>query len=299
MPTRATPSSLSAGSSPRDAARPRTIYAPPSLARLAPAALLRRLAGSWDLFAALSAHRIRVRYTQSRLGILWAVLQPLVLMAVFTLMVRFLGTGNTSGVPYPVFAYAALVPWTAFSSGLSSAATSITAHASLLTKVAFPRELLPLTYITVALADLLVAAVVLAGLMLWLGVPLTPLALWSVAAVALLALFLVGAGLALAALQVRLRDVGLALPVLLQLWLFATPVLYPLDAVRAALPTPAYVAYLLNPMVGVVDTFRRTLVLQQPPDMPALLTGAAVSLVLLPVAYAWFKWVELTMADLL
>lgn len=280
-------------------ARPVTVYGPPSLARLAPGAMLRRLGGSWDLFATLSAHRMRVRYTQSRLGILWAVLQPLVLMAVFTLMVRFLGTGRTGGVPYPVFAYAALVPWTAFASGLSSAATSLTAHAALLTKVSFPRELLPLTYVTVALADLLVAATVLAGLMVWFGVPLTPLALWALLAVALLALFLLGAGLALSALQVRLRDVGLALPVLLQLWLFATPVLYPLDAVRHALPPAAYGVYLLNPMVGVVDTFRRTLLLQQAPDLPALFTGLAVSLVLLPLAYAWFKWVELTMADVL
>jgi lipopolysaccharide transport system permease protein len=140
---------------------------------------------------------------------------------------------------------------------------------------------------------------VLAGLMLWFGVPLTLTALWSVPAIASLTGLLIGLGLLLSALQVRYRDVGLAMPVLVQIWLFATPVLYPLSAVKAALPPPLYSLYTMNPMAGVVDTFRRGVVLHQDPDFTALAVSIGTVLVLVPVAYGYFKYVELTMADVI
>jgi lipopolysaccharide transport system permease protein len=200
-------------------------------------------------------------------------------------------------VPFPLFAYAALVPWTMFSSGLSAASASLTSHASLLTKVAFPREILPLTYIVAAVVDFVLSSAVLLGLMLWFGVTPSGTAAWAVPAILLLVVFLIGLALLLAALQVRYRDVGLAMPLLLQVGLFASPVLYPLAAVRAALPAPLYVVYSLNPLAGIVDTFRRAVVLQQPPDYFALGISATVALLLLPVSYLYFKYVELTVAD--
>jgi lipopolysaccharide transport system permease protein len=279
--------------------RPVTVFEPPDFRHIHPVAALKRLVHARDLFVTLSLHRISVRYRQSRLGILWAAIQPIAMMLVFTLMFTFLRVSPSVEVPFPLFAYSALIPWTMFSSGLYNASTALTSHASLLTKVSFPREILPLTYVVAALADMCIASLVLIGLMTWFGVPLRPTALWGVLAIVLLTGFLIGLGLLLSAVQVRFRDVGLAMPVLVQVWLFATPVLYPLSAVRSALPEPVYWLYRLNPMAGIVDTFRRGVVLHQPPDLGALAVSAAVVSILLPVAYVYFKQVELTMADMI
>ena len=277
--------------------RPITLFEPPSFGRLRPLAELARLSRFTDLLFTLSVHRVKVRYKQSRLGVLWAIVQPLAMMLVFTLMFSFIGGAPTHAVPYAVFAYAALLPWTAFSSGLSTASGALTSHATLLTKVAFPREILPITYVVAALVDLATAATALAALMAWYHVPLTGTAAWSAVAIALLALFLLAMGVLMSALQVRYRDVGLALPVVLQVWLFATPVLYPLSAARHSLSPAIYALYVLNPMAGIVETFRRGVVLDQSPDPGALLAATAVIAVALPAAYAYFKFAELTMAD--
>lgn len=273
------------------------MFEPPALRRIRPLVGIARLWQFGDLFTTLSIHRIRVRYKQSRLGILWAILQPLAMMLVFTLMFTFLRAAPSGDVPFPLFAYSALIPWTMFASGLSTAATALTSHAALLTKVAFPREILPLTYIVAALADMALASLVLVPLMLWFGVAPSFTLIWCLPALALLTAFLVAIGLLLSALQVRYRDVALAMPVIIQVWLFATPVLYPLDAVRSALPASLYTVYTLNPMATVVDTFRRAVVLHQSPDLSALAAGVVVVAVLAPAAYLYFKYAELTMAD--
>jgi lipopolysaccharide transport system permease protein len=274
-----------------------TIIEPPSLWRVRPLAELARLPHFSDLLRTLSTHRVKVRYKQSRLGIAWAVLQPVSMMLVFTLMFSFLGGAPNHGVPYPLFAYAALLPWTAFSSGLQNSAGALTGHAALLTKVYFPREILPLTYVMAALVDFAIACSGLAVLMLWYRTPLGATALWGIAAIAILAIFIIAAGLFLSALQVRFRDVALGMPVLLQVWLFASPVLYSLDDVRHKLGDPLYALYLLNPMAGIVDGFRRTLVLHAAPDLRALAVSALVTAALLPAAYVYFKFTEATMAD--
>jgi lipopolysaccharide transport system permease protein len=277
--------------------RPVTRIEPPSLRGIRPLRDLRRLTQFIDLIKTLSIHRIRVRYKHSRLGILWALLQPLSMMVVFTLMFSVLRGGPAQDVPYAVFAYAGLVPWSAFSSGLSSAANALTSHTALVTKVAFPREILPITYVVAALTDLGIASTALGVLMIWFHVPLTSTVIWSVVAVAMLALFLLAAGLIVSAVQVRHRDVGLAMPVVLQIWLFATPVLYQLSSARRALSPALYGLYIANPMAGIVDSFRRAVVLNQAPDAAALAAGAVVILVLLPVSYIYFKHAERTMAD--
>jgi len=193
--------------------------------------------------------------------------------------------------------YAALIPWTMFSSALTNACTALTSHAALLTKVYFPREILPLTYIVAALVDFVLSSAVLFGLMLWFSVTPSWTAMWALPAILLLVAFLIGLALLLAAMQVRYRDVGLGMPLLLQVWLFATPVLYTLAAVKSALPEPLYLLYTINPLVGIVDTFRRAIILHQSPDYFALGISAAVAMLLLPAAYLYFKYVELTVAD--
>jgi lipopolysaccharide transport system permease protein len=274
-----------------------TCFEPPSIGALRPLRQLARLRRFSDLLITLSVHRISVRYKQTRLGILWAILQPLALMLVFGLMFSFLGGAPSRDVPYAVFAYAGLLPWTAFSTGLSTSSSALTSHGALLAKVAFPREILPLTYAVAALVDLAIGSTVLATLMIWYRVPVTATSLWAVAALAVLSMLLVGTGLLVSALHVRHRDVGLAIPVVLQVWMFLTPVLYPLLAAKHALSPAVYRVYILNPMTGVVETFRRGLVLQQAPDFGALAVSGLIAATLLPAAYLYFKFSELTVAD--
>jgi lipopolysaccharide transport system permease protein len=276
--------------------RPVVVLEPPSWRRVRPLDALRRLGRSRDLLWTLTRHRLEVRYKHTQLGFAWAILQPLVLMMVFTLVFSLLGRSPAGEAPYPLFAYAALVPWTAFASGLSNGTAALTGHAALLTKVYFPREILPLSYVAAALADFTAASLVLLALMGWYGVAPTIYLLGAIPAVAVLAAFLTALSLLLSAIHVRLRDVGTAMPLLLQVWMFASPVLYPIELVRDNLSPSLYVLYTLNPLAGVVDGVRRA-VLGLPPDAMLLATGAAVSIAILVPAYLYFKRVEATMAD--
>jgi lipopolysaccharide transport system permease protein len=274
-----------------------TVFEPPSLATVRPLAALKRLRQFSHLITALTGHRLKVRYARTHLGWTWAVLQPVSFMVVFTLMFSLLGRSPSGDVPYPLFAYAALVPWTAFAAGVANAATSLTSHSSLLTKVAFPREILPVTYVIVALVDVAVASVILLALGTWYGVAIGANIFWVIPALLLMTVFLAGVALLLAAIQVRYRDVGVAVPILLQVWMFATPIIYPLEAAKGVLSPQVYALYTLNPLVAVVDTFRRATIFNQAPDPSAWVSALACSLLLLPVAYVYFKHSEKTMAD--
>jgi lipopolysaccharide transport system permease protein len=248
-----------------------------------------------DLLHTLSVHRLRVRYKQSVLGYLWAIVQPVSLMLIYTLIFSRLARVDTGGVPYPLFAFTALLPWTAFATAVSTATGSLVGHAGLVTKVYFPREILPLTYIIAALVDLLTGGVVVAALMVYYGVPLTWHVLYAIPTLAILAVFAVSMSLFLCAVQVRYRDIGIAMPLVLQLWMFATPVVYPLSMVPPAWQS----LYVLNPMVGAVEGFRGALLEGAAPDPWLLFVAATVSLGMLPVALLYFKHVEATVADLL
>jgi lipopolysaccharide transport system permease protein len=273
------------------------VYEPPSFASLRPLAALATLGRYSQLIRVLTAHRLKVRYARSHLGYAWALLQPLSFMLVFTLMFSLLGRAPSGDVPYPLFAYAALVAWIGFSSGVANATASLTGHAALLTKVAFPREILPLTYVIAALVDMAIASLALVALATWYRVEVGVALLWVVPALLILAIFLCGVSLLLAAVHVRYRDVGLAVPIILQVWMFATPVIYPLEAARSALAPELYAVYAMNPMVGIVDTFRKATILNAGPDPVALAGAALVSFTLLPLAYVYFKLTERTMAD--
>jgi lipopolysaccharide transport system permease protein len=247
-----------------------------------------------DLLVVLSAHRLKVRYKQSMLGIAWAVIQPLALMLIYTLVFSVFSKIKTPGVPYPVFAYAALLPWTYFSTSLTNATNGLVSHAQLVTKVYFPREILPISYIIAALVDLLIASIVMSALMIYYHVSLTLAALWLVPVTLIMALFTTACALIFSAMQVRVRDIGMAMPLVLQLWLFASPVVYPLRQVPERLRD----YYVLNPMVGIVENFRAAL-LGMPLDLHSLMISTVVSVVLLPVSYLYFKRVEATVADVI
>lgn len=249
-----------------------------------------------DLLYTLSVHRVKVRYKQSVLGIGWAIVQPLSLMLIYSLIFTVITQVPTSGsVPYPVSLYTALLIWTFFSTALTSATNGLVSHNHLVTKVYFPREILPLTYVFSALFDLLIASPVLLGLMLYYQVPLTLNVLYAVPIIFVMIMFITAASLIFSAAQVRFRDIGMALPLLLQIWMFATPVVYPLSAV----PERFRSLYMLNPMVGVVENFRRVLIEGTPPNFYEIGISALIALVILPVAYIFFKHIDATLADVI
>ena len=279
--------------------RARTVLRPPAFSPLSIFGHIRELWQYRDLLFTLTAHRIQVRYKQSALGMAWAVLQPLALMLIYTVIFSRIARMPSDGAPYAVFAYTALLPWTTFSTALGNATNGLTGHAGLITKVFFPREILPLSYIIAALADFVIAAVVLGGLLIYYRIPLTIHALWVGPIVLTMMVFSLVVSLFLSALQVRFRDVGVGLPLLLQVWMFATPVIYPLSAVMNSnrLPESAKVLYGLNPMVGIIEGFRRVVLQGAEPDLSSLSVAVIVSLVLLPLTYAYFKRTEASMAD--
>ena len=275
--------------------RPIRIIRPPSFS---PLNLLRELRGLWqyrDLFYTLTVHRIKVRYKQSLLGLAWAILQPLSLMLIYTVIFSVIARVSSEGAPYAVFAYAALLPWTFFSSALTNATQGLVNHSQLVTKVYFAREILPLTYVSAALFDFCIASLFLVALFFYYGVRLTAYALWAIPILVLLTLLATALSLIFSVIQVRFRDVGVAMPLLLQLWMFASPVVYPLSAV----PQRWRALYVLNPMVGVIENFRRAVLQGVEPDFQSLGVSMVIAAVVLPLAYLYFKRVEATMADII
>lgn len=275
--------------------RPIRIIRPPSFS---PLNLLRELRGLWqyrDLFYTLSVHRIKVRYKQSLLGLAWAILQPVSLMLIYTVIFSVIAKVPSENVPYAIFAFAALLPWTFFSSTLTNATQGLVSHSQLVTKVYFAREILPLTYVSAALFDFAVASTFLMALFVYYGVRLTMYALWAIPILVLLTMLATSFSLVFSVVQVRFRDVGVAMPLLLQIWMFASPVVYPLSAV----PLRLRGWYALNPLVGVIENFRRVVLQGMSPDFYSLGVSTAFAVIVLPLAYLYFKKVEATMADII
>jgi lipopolysaccharide transport system permease protein len=256
---------------------------------------LRELTQYADLLRTLTEHRIRVRHKQSVLGLCWALLQPLSMMLIFTLVFGRIARVPTDGVPYSLFAFSGLLLWSFVSTTLSNSTHALVSHAQLVTKVYFPREILPLSYVAAAVFDLAIGAVVLIGLLAWHGRPVTVHLLLALPIVAIAIALTTALGLALSALQVPYRDVGLGVPLGLYLWMFATPIAYPLSAV----PARYHMIFQLNPLTGIIEAFRQV-VLQSAAPSPALLAvPIAATAVLLPCAYVLFKRAEATMADVI
>ncbi|HXM35686.1 MAG TPA: ABC transporter permease [Pyrinomonadaceae bacterium] len=276
-------------------ARRTSIIRPPALLAANLPQDLAKLVQYRDLLYTLSIHRIRVRYKQSVLGIFWAILQPLSMMLIFTFIFSYIARIKSEGAPYAIFAYTALLPWNYFSSAVSNATNSLVSHSQFVTKVYFPREILPLTYVVAALFDFLVASTLLAGLMIYYHVRPTVNALYAIPIILILTCFALAMSFLFSATQVRIRDIGVAVPLLLQLWMFATPVIYPLSSV----PQQLQPYYVLNPMVGVIENFRQVILRGGPPEFHSLITAAVISILLLVVSYLYFKRVEATMADII
>jgi lipopolysaccharide transport system permease protein len=236
---------------------------------------------------------LKVRYKQTILGVAWAVLQPLLTMLVFALFFGRLAKVPSDGVPYSLFAYTALVPWTFFATGLTTASNSLVGSANLITKVYFPRLTIPLATVIAGLVDFALAFPLLFGLMAYHGVWPTANVIWLPAFIALAFATALGVGLWLSALNVQFRDVRHAVPFLTQLWMFATPIAYP----SSLLPEKWRALYALNPMVGVVEGFRWALLGTN--TRPGVMVGvSALAAVGLLVSGAFFfRRMERTFAD--
>ncbi|MGE5231469.1 MAG: ABC transporter permease, partial [Deltaproteobacteria bacterium] len=255
---------------------------------------LRQMAAHRDLLYFLVLRLVKVRYKQTFFGAGWAVLQPILAMVAFTLVFGRLARLPSDGLPYAVFTYAALVPWTYFANALTQASNSLVDNERMLTKVYFPRALLPLATVLAGLLDLAIAVIVLFGLLAVYGLGVSP-HVWALPAfLALAALSAFAIGLWLSALNVRYRDVRHTVPFLVQFWLFVTPVAYPSSLV----PERFRLWYGLNPMVGVVDGFRWA-VLGRPTAPAAAAVSAVVILLLLIGGLGYFRRTERTFADII
>jgi len=290
-------SDLSTESATALAVRPRSVDASVRVIRPATFSLstvvlgLRTLLHYSDLLYTLSMFRLNVRYKQSALGWAWAALQPLALMGIYTFIFAHVTTVKTGGIPYPIFVFSALLPWIFFASAITNSVQGLIAYPNLLTKMYFPREIIPFSYLAAGVIDFLIASVILAFLMVHYRISLTWNVLYGIPILMILAAFAAAMALLFSAVHVRFRDVGLAMPFVLPVWMFATPV--------EAVPQRFRFFYLLDPAAGAIDNFRRAVIYGKPPNIPEMAWAAAIATVSLAAAYAYFKSSEAIMADII
>jgi lipopolysaccharide transport system permease protein len=236
---------------------------------------------------------LKVRYRQTLIGAGWAILQPLLTMVVFTAVFGKFAKIPSDGLPYSIFTFSALLPWNLFASSVTRGGTSVVGNAQLISKIYFPRLILPLSGILSPIVDFAISFVILVIMMVWfgtqptLGVVALPLFILEALLTAL------AVGLWLSALNVRYRDVGHAIPFLIQLWMFASPIAYPVSLV----PEKWRMLYSLNPMAGVIEGFRWALLGKQSPDFGVILISFIMVLGLLIPGIIYFKYTERTFAD--
>ena len=252
-------------------------------------------AAYWELLINLTKREVMGRYTQSIFGVGWAIAQPLATMAVFTFVFSRLAKIPSDGAPYPVFAYAALVPWFFFSNSVNSGTLSLITYRNIVTKTYFPREVIPFAQVCSRLLDFGSAAALFALLIIYYRVPLGPWALLTPAFFVLLMLFTTGVTLATSAMNVFYRDVNPVVQIGLQLWLYLTPVAYPLSQVSAKYRW----LFVLNPLSAIVEGFRAVLVFDRAPDWGLTAVSASMTLVLFVGAFYMFKRMDKYFADVI
>jgi len=246
------------------------------------------------LLWALVSRDIRARYRRSTLGIFWAVLQPLMLMVVFSIL-RGIVDIPSDGVPYVIFSYSALVPWTFFTQAVNSAGRSVLSNKGIIKKIAVPREVFPMAAVLTALFDMSMSSVVLAGMLIWFGIPISWALLWIIPFLILTVVLAFAIGMAVAALGTFRQDLVLALPFIMQLWLYTTPIIYPISSV----PEKWRSFYLLNPMVSIIGGFRDALISAQSPDIGQLSFATIITILALVLAWPFYRKMSGYFADVI
>ena len=247
-----------------------------------------------ELLFFLTWRDVKVRYKQTALGAAWAILQPLFMMVIFTIFFGRLAGVGSSGIPYPLFALAGLVPWTFFANAITASGNSLVGSAHLITKVYFPRLIVPAAAMLAGLVDFLLAFLILVAMMFYYRVTLTVQILFLPVLILLTALFSLGVGTWMSALNVKYRDVRFALPFLIQLWLFVSSVILP----SSSIPQKWRWLIMLNPMSGIIEGYRAAL-FGLPFDWPALGIASALTIVVLLYAIYAFGRVERSFADII
>ena len=236
---------------------------------------------------------VKIRYKQTALGVAWAVIQPFFTMVVFSIFFGKLGRIPSDGIPYPIFCFAALVPWSFFAHGLIQSSNSLVSGAQLIKKVYFPRLIVPIAAVLSGVVDFVLAFIVLLGMMLYYGVVPTANVVWLPAFLLLALITSLGVGLWLSTLNVEYRDVRYAVPFITQFWLFATPIAYP----STLLSEPWRTLYGLNPMVGVVEGFRWALLGTKTQPGAIILVSVVMAIFILIAGAFYFRRMEKTFAD--
>ena len=248
-----------------------------------------------------------VRYKQAYLGLAWAIVKPLVLMLIFSMVRAFVGI-ETGEIPYPILAFAALMPWILFQESASQGVGSVVNNAALVRKIYFPREIFPITATLTKLIELALSFVILAGLMIYYGMMPTLQVVWVPLIIVYTLMVALIVSLVGSAINVYYRDVGMALPVLLQIMMYFSPVIYPLSLVQKRLLEEQaagawsevfYFVYTLNPLAGIIDAFQQTLLRGSTPDLHAMWPGILTTIILLPFSYILFKRAEARFADVI
>jgi len=238
---------------------------------------------------------IKVRYKQTIIGASWAIIQPFFTMVVFSLFFGYLAKVPSDGIPYPIFSYAALVPWMFFSNGLSQSSDSLVGSANLIKKVYFPRLAIPIASVLSGVIDFVLSFSVLLGMMFFYGIIPTWNFIWLPAFLILALITSLGVGLWLSAMNVQFRDVRYTVPFLTQFWLFSTPIAYP----SSLLSEPWRTAYAINPMVGVVEGFRWALLGTNTAPGPMIIVSSMVAFIVLVSGAFYFRRMEKTFADVI
>ena len=269
--------------------------------------LIRNLYDYRELIRVLAWKNITLRYKQAYLGIAWAIVKPVTLMLIFTLVRSFVGI-ESGDVPYPILVFAALMPWTFFQESASEGVGSVVGNTALIKKIYFPREIFPLTSVLTKLVELCIGFAILAALMVWYRMMPTTHILWVPVIIGYTVLASLTIAFVGAAINVYYRDVGQALPVILSLLMYASPVIYPLQLVKDKLlvqqaagewSDTLYTLYTLNPLAGIIDAFQNVVLRGLPPDFGAMVPGAILVAVLLPLSYRYFKRAESHFADVI
>ena len=255
---------------------------------------LRELWQYRELLYFLTWRDVNVRYKQTIVGALWAIIQPLMAMVIFSLIFGQLAKIPSEGVPYPIFSYVALVPWTFFAGGLSRASNSLVGNAGLITKIYFPRLVIPISSVLAGLVDFGLSAVVLLGMMIVYGIVPTANIVWLPVFLLLAMVTSLGVGLWLTAMNVQFRDVVYVVPFLTQFWMYATPIVYPTSLIKNPLLKTLYG---INPMSGVVEGFRWALLGTDTAPGPMIIVSSVVAVVLLISGTYYFRRMERTFAD--
>jgi lipopolysaccharide transport system permease protein len=246
-----------------------------------------------ELFYFLTWRDVKVRYKQTALGAAWAVLQPFLTMVVFSLFFGRLAQMPSEGVPYPIFCYAALVPWTFFANSVTQSSNSLVSNANLIKKVYFPRLVIPIAGVFGGFIDFALAFIVLIGMMLVYGFAPTLNIIWLPLLFLLAVVTSLGVGFWFSAVNVQYRDIRYIVPFLMQLWMFATPIVYP----SSLLPEPWRTLYGLNPMAGVVEGFRWALLGTEPQPGAIVLVSALAAIGLMVSGLYYFRRMERNFSD--